>query len=95
MLTDHCDCILSEDQYFIPVHAEANQDKIVEAGGLSSLLMLLKSSEDETIRRIAAGAIANLAMNGNYFLFLHYFKPQEPFMWFQVSMRKSVLSGWS
>ncbi|RWR89310.1 kinesin-like protein KIN-UB isoform X2 [Cinnamomum micranthum f. kanehirae] len=42
---------------------EANQDKIVEAGGLSSLLMLLKSSEDETIRRIAAGAIANLAMN--------------------------------
>ncbi|KAG9160706.1 hypothetical protein Leryth_017501 [Lithospermum erythrorhizon] len=43
---------------------EANQDKIVEAGGLTSLLMLLRTYEDETIRRIAAGAIANLAMNG-------------------------------
>jgi hypothetical protein len=45
--------------------SEANQKKIVEAGGLSSLLMLLRSSEDETVRRVAAGAIANLAMNGN------------------------------
>jgi hypothetical protein len=45
--------------------AEANQKKIVEAGGLSSLLMLLRSFEDETVRRVAAGAIANLAMNGN------------------------------
>ncbi|RWV94475.1 hypothetical protein GW17_00042983 [Ensete ventricosum] len=42
---------------------KANQDKIVEAGGLTSLLMLLRNSEDETIRRVAAGAIANLAMN--------------------------------
>ncbi|KAJ9706747.1 hypothetical protein PVL29_001961 [Vitis rotundifolia] len=42
---------------------ETNQEKIVEAGGLSSLLMLLRSSEDETIQRVAAGAIANLAMN--------------------------------
>ncbi|RZR83671.1 hypothetical protein BHM03_00010347 [Ensete ventricosum] len=42
---------------------KANQEKIVEAGGLTSLLMLLRSSEDETIRRVAAGAIANLAMN--------------------------------
>uniref|UniRef100_A0A1D1YGE3 Kinesin-like protein n=1 Tax=Anthurium amnicola TaxID=1678845 RepID=A0A1D1YGE3_9ARAE len=42
---------------------EANQERIVEAGGLSSLLLLLRSSEDETIRRVAAGAIANLAMN--------------------------------
>ncbi|KAF8380413.1 hypothetical protein HHK36_027899 [Tetracentron sinense] len=42
---------------------EANQEKIVEAGGLTSLLMLLRSSEDETIRRVASGAIANLAMN--------------------------------
>ncbi|TVU12747.1 hypothetical protein EJB05_46403 [Eragrostis curvula] len=42
---------------------EANQEKIVEAGGLTSLLMLLRTSEDETIRRVAAGAIANLAMN--------------------------------
>lgn len=40
-----------------------NQEKIVEAGGLTSLLMLLRSSEDETIHRVAAGAIANLAMN--------------------------------
>ncbi|CAL5050709.1 unnamed protein product [Urochloa decumbens] len=42
---------------------EANQEKIVEAGGLTSLLVLLRSSEDETICRVAAGAIANLAMN--------------------------------
>ncbi|GFZ01225.1 armadillo repeat kinesin 3 [Actinidia rufa] len=42
---------------------ETNQEKIVEAGGLTSLLMLLRSSEDETIHRVAAGAIANLAMN--------------------------------
>ncbi|KAJ9549856.1 hypothetical protein OSB04_022399 [Centaurea solstitialis] len=46
--------------------AEAtNQEKIVEAGGLTSLLTLLTSSEDENIHRVAAGAIANLAMNGN------------------------------
>ncbi|MBA0559941.1 hypothetical protein Gotri_027690 [Gossypium trilobum] len=43
--------------------AEANQERIVEAGGLTSLLMLLRSYEDETVRRVAAGAIANLAMN--------------------------------
>ncbi|XP_038688380.1 kinesin-like protein KIN-UA isoform X2 [Tripterygium wilfordii] len=42
---------------------EANQQKIVEAGGLASLLMLLRSSKDETVHRVAAGAIANLAMN--------------------------------
>ncbi|KAF2282656.1 hypothetical protein GH714_043766 [Hevea brasiliensis] len=42
---------------------EANQEKIVEAGGLTSLLMLLGRFEDETVRRVAAGAIANLAMN--------------------------------
>jgi hypothetical protein len=47
--------------------AETNQGKIVEAGGLTSLLMLLRSSEDETIHRVAAGAIANLAMNGKLF----------------------------
>lgn len=50
---------------------EANQEKIVEAGGLGSLLMLLQSSEDETIRRVAAGAVANLAMNGT--CHLHFF----------------------
>ncbi|XP_059639811.1 kinesin-like protein KIN-UA [Cornus florida] len=42
---------------------EANQERIVEAGGLTSLLMLLRRFEDETIHRVAAGAIANLAMN--------------------------------
>ncbi|KAK4488197.1 hypothetical protein RD792_003940 [Penstemon davidsonii] len=42
---------------------ELNQEKIVEAGGLTSLLTLLRSSNDETIHRVAAGAIANLAMN--------------------------------
>ncbi|KDO35849.1 hypothetical protein CISIN_1g025930mg [Citrus sinensis] len=45
------------------IRAQSNQEKIVEAGGLTSLLMLLGSSEDETIHRVAAGAIANLAMN--------------------------------
>ncbi|KAL8142174.1 hypothetical protein V2J09_015206 [Rumex salicifolius] len=42
---------------------EANQERIVQAGGLTSLLMLLRSYEDETVRRVAAGALANLAMN--------------------------------
>ncbi|KAH9624147.1 hypothetical protein KSS87_012812, partial [Heliosperma pusillum] len=42
---------------------ESNQEKIVEAGGLTSLLNLLGTSDDETIHRIASGAIANLAMN--------------------------------
>ncbi|KAK7346669.1 hypothetical protein VNO80_21192 [Phaseolus coccineus] len=42
---------------------ERNQKKIVEAGGLTSLLTLLKNSKDETTHRIAASAIANLAMN--------------------------------
>ncbi|KAI5647344.1 hypothetical protein M9H77_33349 [Catharanthus roseus] len=65
--------LLESDDPNVRIHAvkvvanlaaeEANQEKIVEAGGLSSLLMLLRSYEDETIRRIAAGAIANLAMN--------------------------------
>ncbi|KAL3616576.1 hypothetical protein CASFOL_039966 [Castilleja foliolosa] len=65
--------LLESDDANVRIHAvkvvanlaaeEANQEKIVEAGGLSSLLMLLRTYEDETIRRIAAGAIANLAMN--------------------------------
>ncbi|KAH1249016.1 Kinesin-like protein KIN-UA [Glycine max] len=42
---------------------ETNQKKIVEAGGLTSLLTLLKNSQDETTQRVAASAIANLAMN--------------------------------
>ena len=45
----------------------------MEAGGLTSLLNLLRTSDDETIHRVAAGAIANLAMNGdfNYPFMLH------------------------
>ncbi|VFR02238.1 unnamed protein product [Cuscuta campestris] len=42
---------------------EANQEKIVKAGGLKSLLTILRVSNEETIQRVAAGAIANLAMN--------------------------------
>ncbi|XP_065870855.1 kinesin-like protein KIN-UC isoform X2 [Euphorbia lathyris] len=42
---------------------DVNQEKIVEEGGLDALLMLLKSSENATILRVASGAIANLAMN--------------------------------
>ncbi|KNA12275.1 hypothetical protein SOVF_127470 [Spinacia oleracea] len=65
--------LLEADDADIRIHAvkvvanlaaeETNQEKIVEAGGLTSLLNLLRSSEDETIHRVAAGAIANLAMN--------------------------------
>ncbi|KAL5552222.1 hypothetical protein UlMin_002398 [Ulmus minor] len=65
--------LLEADDADVRIHAvkvvanlaaeESNQEKIVEAGGLTSLLMLLKSSDDETIHRVAAGAIANLAMN--------------------------------
>ncbi|XP_048437161.1 kinesin-like protein KIN-UB [Pyrus x bretschneideri] len=43
-----------------PPLTEANQKRIVEADGLSSLLMLLRSLEDKTVRRVAADAIANL-----------------------------------
>lgn len=57
---------------FIPHLTETNQGKIVEAGGLTSLLTLLKTSQDETIHRVAAGAIANLAMNGKLVFFLFF-----------------------
>lgn len=36
----------------------------MDEGGLDALLMLLQSSENTTILRVASGAIANLAMNG-------------------------------
>lgn len=65
--------LLGSEDVDIRVHAvkvvanlaaeEANQEKIVEAGGLHEMLKLLNNTEDETIRRVAAGAIANLAMN--------------------------------
>ncbi|XP_012078450.1 kinesin-like protein KIN-UC isoform X4 [Jatropha curcas] len=42
---------------------DINQERIVEEGGLDALLMLLKSSQNATILRVASGAIANLAMN--------------------------------
>ena len=55
--------------------------KIVEYGGLTSLLMLLRSFEDETVRRVAAGAIANLAMNGNFaFIFFLMFETSGAFV---------------
>nr|GME16263.1 armadillo repeat-containing kinesin-like protein 1 isoform X1 [Ipomoea batatas] len=40
-----------------------NREKIVQKGGLDALLMLLQSSENAIILRVASGAIANLAMN--------------------------------
>ncbi|KAG2404436.1 Kinesin-like protein [Vigna angularis] len=68
--------LLESDDANVRIHAvkvvanlaaeEANQKRIVESGGLTSLLMLLRRYEDETVRRVAAGAIANLAMNGEY-----------------------------
>ncbi|KAL0557260.1 hypothetical protein IC582_005786 [Cucumis melo] len=42
---------------------DSNQEKIVDEGGLDALLMLLQSSRNMTILRVASGAIANLAMN--------------------------------
>ncbi|CAA0814440.1 Armadillo repeat-containing kinesin-like protein 3 [Striga hermonthica] len=42
---------------------DINQEKIVQDGGLDALLMLLESSHNTTILRVASGAIANLAMN--------------------------------
>lgn len=49
------------------VCVEANQVKIVEEGGVEALLMLVQSSQNSTILRVASGAIANLAMNGEHF----------------------------
>ncbi|XP_052184340.1 kinesin-like protein KIN-UC isoform X3 [Diospyros lotus] len=50
---------------------DINQTKIVEEGGLDALLMLLRSSQNTTILRVASGAIANLAMNEmNQFLIM-------------------------
>ena len=46
---------------------DANQEKIVEEGGLDALLLLLETSKDTTIHRVTAGAVANLAMNGIFF----------------------------
>ncbi|KAF9596406.1 hypothetical protein IFM89_010670 [Coptis chinensis] len=43
--------------------ADKNQEQIVEEGGLEALLMLLGTSTNPTIHRVASGAIANLAMN--------------------------------
>ena len=37
----------------------------MEEGGLDALLTMLRLSQNATILRVAAGAIANLAMNGN------------------------------
>ncbi|XP_030550484.1 kinesin-like protein KIN-UC isoform X2 [Rhodamnia argentea] len=42
---------------------DIHQEKIVEGGGLHALLMLLQSSRNPTVLRVASGAIANLAMN--------------------------------
>lgn len=44
--------------------SDINQKRIVDEGGLDALLMLLRSSENTTILRVASGALANLAMNG-------------------------------
>lgn len=35
-------------------------------GGLDALLMLLQTSRNTTILRVASGAVANLAMNGMF-----------------------------
>ncbi|XP_022134077.1 kinesin-like protein KIN-UC isoform X2 [Momordica charantia] len=65
--------LLTSEDSDVQVHAvkvvanlaaeDSNQEKIVDEGGLDALLMLLQSSKNMTILRVASGAIANLAMN--------------------------------
>ncbi|KAE8697537.1 Armadillo repeat-containing kinesin-like protein 2 [Hibiscus syriacus] len=57
------DLLKSEDAN-VRIHAvKVVANLAAEASGLTSLLTLLRSYEDETVLRVAAGAIANLAMN--------------------------------
>lgn len=58
--------------------SDVNQEKIVEEGGLDALLTLMQSSQNSTILRVASGAIANLAMNGNFEGFLLYYVARYP-----------------
>lgn len=53
------------DSCLLANFADINQERIVKEGGLDALLMLLEISKDATVHRITAGALANLAMNGN------------------------------
>ncbi|KAK9124162.1 hypothetical protein Sjap_013764 [Stephania japonica] len=65
--------MLSSENLEVQIHAvkvvanlaaeDSNQECIIEEGGLQALLMLLESSRNATIHRVASGAIANLAMN--------------------------------
>lgn len=65
--------LLSSEDIEVQMHAlklvanlaaeESNQEKIVNGGGLDSLLMLLQTAQNATILRVASGAVANLAMN--------------------------------
>ncbi|KAL8130611.1 hypothetical protein V2J09_019766 [Rumex salicifolius] len=65
--------MLSSDDIVNQMHAvkvvanlaaeDANQEKIVNEGGLDALLMILQTSQNTAILRVASGAIANLAMN--------------------------------
>ncbi|KNA07435.1 hypothetical protein SOVF_171950 [Spinacia oleracea] len=73
--------LLSSEDIEVQMHAlkvvanlaaeDINQEKIVNEGGLDALLMLLQTSQNTTILRVASGAVANLAMNGIFiYLFL-------------------------
>ncbi|XP_074309321.1 kinesin-like protein KIN-UC [Silene latifolia] len=65
--------LLSSEDIEVQMHAlkvvanlaaeDINQEKIVNDGGLDALLMLLRTSQNTTILRVASGAVANLAMN--------------------------------
>ncbi|CAO2828538.1 unnamed protein product [Amaranthus hypochondriacus] len=65
--------LLSSEDIEVQMHAlkmvanlaaeDINQEKIVNEGGLDALLMLLQTSQNTTILRVASGAVANLAMN--------------------------------
>lgn len=59
----------------------------MQEGGLDALLMLLQSSQNATILRVASGAIANLAMNGTCESFLHYIlRFRFSLMWIVISL---------
>lgn len=65
--------LLSSEDIEVQMHAlkvvanlaaeDFNQEKIVNDGGLDALFMLLQTSQNTTILRVASGAVANLAMN--------------------------------
>lgn len=61
---EHIDVYICKPLWIMYVFPDINQEKIVQEGGLDALLILLRTSQNTTLLRVASGAIANLAMNG-------------------------------